>query len=73
MSQSDIFWSSSLEDLKKGYREELNHYQCLLCGEQVEKGVIYPHDGILYEAKRYIRLHIEKEHGSVFDYLLWSG
>lgn len=70
MNQSDIFWNASLEELKQGYKEEANHYQCLLCGEHVEKGVIYPHEGTFYEAKRYIRLHIEKIHGSVFDYLL---
>lgn len=70
MSQSDVFWSASLEEMKQGYKEESNHYVCLLCGEQIEKGVIYPHDEVLYEAKRFIRLHIENKHDSVFNYLL---
>lgn len=70
MSQLDVFWNASLEEMKQGYKEESTHYQCLLCGEHIEKGVIYPYEDVLYEAKRYIRLHIEKEHGSVFDYLL---
>ena len=70
MSQSDVFWSASLEEIKQGYKEEANYYVCLLCGEQIEKGVIYPHEEVLYEAKRYIRFHIENTHDSVFNYLL---
>lgn len=35
----------------------------------MEKGIIYPVEGIFYEAKRYIAWHIQHEHGSVFDYL----
>ncbi|HWL11783.1 MAG TPA: DUF2087 domain-containing protein [Ureibacillus sp.] len=70
MRQSETFWNAALEEMKNGYTEDENHYTCLLCGEQIEKGVIYPKDGILYEAKRYIRLHVEKTHGSVFEYLV---
>ncbi|TSI02255.1 DUF2087 domain-containing protein [Lysinibacillus sp. BW-2-10] len=70
MNQLESFWNASLDEMKRGYVEDKNQYTCLLCGEHVEKGVIYPKDDVYYEAKRYIRLHIEQTHGSVFDYLL---
>ena len=70
MRQSETFWNATLEEMKNGYTEDENHYTCLLCGEQIEKGVIYPKDDVLYEAKRYIRLHVEQTHGSVFGYLV---
>jgi len=70
MSQSELFWNSTLEEIKNGYKEDVNQYTCLLCGEKIEKGIIYPENGVLYEAKRYIRLHVDQKHGSVFEYLL---
>ncbi|WP_449621840.1 DUF2087 domain-containing protein [Robertmurraya sp. Marseille-Q9965] len=70
MDVSELFWSASLEELKRGYIEEKNTYTCLLCGEKIDKGVIYPYNDILYEAERFIRIHIEMSHQSVFEYLL---
>jgi hypothetical protein len=70
MNQSDAFWNASLNEMKRGYIEDSKQFTCLLCGEQIEKGVIYPKDNVLYEAKRYIRLHIEQTHGTVFHNLL---
>jgi hypothetical protein len=70
MQTSERFWNASPEELKQGYIEETKHYLCLLCGKQVEKGIIYPEDGVLYEAEKFTRHHIEKEHQSVFDYLI---
>lgn len=67
---TETFWDSSLEELKQGYIEETHSFVCLLCGKQVEKGIIYPLNDVLYEAERFMRYHIEGEHGSVFDYLL---
>lgn len=69
MSLTDQFWNASFDELKNGYMEQEHHYFCLLCGEQVEKGIIYPEDGVLYDAARYMRVHIEKTHGSVFEHL----
>jgi hypothetical protein len=66
----EAFWNASMDELKRGYIEESDAYLCLLCGEQIEKGIIYPHESILYEAERYMRIHIEKTHQSVFDYLI---
>ncbi|WP_028402641.1 DUF2087 domain-containing protein [Ectobacillus panaciterrae] len=70
MKISELFWNASLEELKRGYMQEADHYICLLCGEKIEKGIIYPDDGILYEAEKYMRVHIENVHQSVFEYLI---
>jgi len=72
---SERFWSASVEEMKQGfvYESELDQYVCLICGQTVEVGVIYPHEGVLYEASRYIKVHMEHQHGSVFAYLLGLG
>lgn len=70
MEYSNQFWDASLEELKQGYMEEKETYTCLLCGEKTEKGIVYRYKDRFYEAERYMRIHIETEHISVFDYLL---
>jgi hypothetical protein len=70
MEISDIFWSASLEDLKSGYIEEKDSFTCMLCGERIEKGIVYPYENKLYEAEKYMRVHIQIAHNSVFDYLI---
>lgn len=70
MEISELFWDANAEQLKVGYVEEKEDYVCLLCGERVEKGIIYPEATVLYEAERYMKHHIEKEHVSVFHYLI---
>lgn len=67
---SELFWNASLEQLKRGYLEEENNFICLLCGKQLDKGIVYAEEGVLYETERYMRVHIEQVHGSVFDYLI---
>ncbi|MGF9817080.1 DUF2087 domain-containing protein [Brevibacillus agri] len=69
MSVMEQFWSASLEEAKQGYVERPHTYMCLLCGAEVEKGIVYPVDGVLLEASRYMRYHIEQEHESVFAHL----
>lgn len=66
---TEMFWNASLEEMKKGYVQEDNNYTCLLCGKQIEKGIIYPVGELLYEAEKYMVLHIEEAHGSVFEFL----
>lgn len=70
MNRSEGIWSASLAELKAGYREDDTAYTCLCCGQQFEKGIIYPEDGRLYEAHRYVKHHIQKAHQSVFHYLI---
>ena len=66
----NAFWEASLEEMKLGYKEHTHSFECLLCGQHVEKGVIYPFEQKYYEAERFMRLHIEQQHGSVFAHLL---
>lgn len=70
MIDSEGIRHASLDQLKAGYAETEEHYTCLCCGKQFEKGIIYPEDGVLYEAGKYTRLHIQKEHHSVFTHLI---
>ncbi|MDQ7092547.1 DUF2087 domain-containing protein [Desulfosporosinus sp. PR] len=69
MKMSELFWNASIDDLKQGFFQEPEHYTCLLCGQKIEKGIVYQQDDVFYEALRYIKLHIEQEHGSVFEFL----
>ncbi|CAG9621119.1 DUF2087 domain-containing protein [Sutcliffiella rhizosphaerae] len=66
----EMIWSSNLEELKKGFTEGTEVFTCLLCEKSIEKGIIYPYEGFNYEAERFMRIHIQKEHGSVFEYLI---
>ena len=66
----EFFWNASLEELKQGYVQKSDSYICLLCGVKFEKGIIYPHESIFYEAERYTRIHIEMTHQSVFQSLI---
>lgn len=70
MKESDLFWHSSLEELKSGYIQKGDYYICLLCGKKFEKGIIYFNEGTYYEAERYMRVHIKNDHQSVFEYLI---
>lgn len=70
MNNPEWILHASLDQVKSGYVETDEHYTCLCCGQRFEKGIIYPQDGVLYEAGKYTRRHIEQEHESVFAHLL---
>ncbi|MFD2614347.1 DUF2087 domain-containing protein [Paenibacillus gansuensis] len=70
MDLTERFWNASLTEMKQGYVQEQHHYICLLCGQSYEDGIIYPENGVLYQASKYIRVHVEKAHQSVFHYLI---
>jgi hypothetical protein len=70
MNTEDMFLSASLGELKNGFIEEEGFYVCLLCGKIIEKGIVYPFESILYEAKKFMHFHIKKEHNSVFEHLV---
>ncbi|MFS0674828.1 DUF2087 domain-containing protein [Ornithinibacillus sp. 179-J 7C1 HS] len=70
MGIEERFWSATVEELTAGYTCANDAYICLLCGESFVDGIIYPMDGVLYEAKKAVVQHIEISHGSVFEYLL---
>ncbi len=52
------------------FDEETEEYICLACGETFIKGVIYQDNQVLYEAEKFVQLHVQNEHTSMFDYLL---
>ncbi|ASS76125.1 hypothetical protein CIG75_14930 [Tumebacillus algifaecis] len=72
---SELFWDASVEEMKQGYlhRAEDGEYVCLMCGETFETGVVYPSDGKWYDAAKFAAVHVEREHGSVFEFLLGQG
>jgi len=67
---SERFWNTSMAEFKCGYIEEKYRFICLLCGMEIEKGIVYAEQEVIYEAERYMRVHIEKVHHSVFEYLV---
>jgi len=71
-SVSDELLNADIHDLKRGYKEDvqLDAYTCLVCGHQTEKGIVYPEGGVLYEAEKSMRRHIQQQHHSMLDYLL---
>ncbi len=69
MKITEQFWNASLDEMRQGYIEDPHYFTCLLCGERIEKGIIYPVENVLYEAQKYMAKHIVHEHGSVFEYL----
>ncbi|URZ05042.1 DUF2087 domain-containing protein [Clostridium felsineum] len=72
MDISELFFSSSVEDIKRGYMydDKKEEYICLICGKVYESGVIYKEEENFYDAKKYMQVHIKNSHKSVFDYLI---
>ncbi len=69
---SEDLLHADIHDLKRGYVEDsgVDTYTCLICGYQTEKGIVYLENGILYEAEKSMRRHIQDGHDSMLDYLL---
>lgn len=70
MDINEVFWSADIKDLERGFIENDDDFECLLCGKKILKGIIYPEGGLLYEPENYMKLHIKDTHKSVFDYLI---
>jgi len=64
-----------VHDLKTGYqrRSRPEGLRCLHCGRSFEQGVVYPVDDHLYDARRAVEDHLEREHGGPFAALLATG
>jgi hypothetical protein len=67
---NEIFWSATIEEIKKGYVENEKEYGCIICEETFEKGRIYEINSELYDARKATEIHIEEKHGSILEYLL---
>lgn len=58
------------ETIKLGFIESDRYFECLACGREVEKGLVYKEGETFYEARRFMESHIARSHGSVFEFLL---
>ncbi|PKL49067.1 MAG: transcriptional regulator [Candidatus Riflebacteria bacterium HGW-Riflebacteria-2] len=68
--KSSISWQElPIDIIKQGFTEGRKFYECIICGREIEKGMIYKDGAELYEAHRFMELHITRAHGSVFEYL----
>jgi hypothetical protein len=67
-----LFWSASLDQMKRGYiwDSPAEAYICLICGERFDQGRIYPSGEAWYEAEKAVQIHIAREHGSIFRFLV---
>jgi hypothetical protein len=63
-----------VEDIKQGYcyHNDTHTYHCLICNKVFEDGEIFRFGDRYFEASRAVKLHIEQEHGGVFEHLLES-
>ena len=68
---SELFWSSPLESLKRGYADEgAGGLTCLICGRNYSPDEVFPLEGRYFTAEEAMRRHIAQEHGSAFRFLL---
>ena len=70
-----LFWNSSTEDLKRGYKVDgqQGQYICLLCGKVFERGVIYPFKGKFFDAQKAMEAHMKGQHPPMFEFYLNMG
>jgi hypothetical protein len=70
MQSNELFWSSTIEEVKKGFIESDQEYNCIICGDAFTKGRIYEINTELYDAAKAMELHVSEKHGSMSQYLL---
>jgi len=70
MKNSTGWQELSIDIIKQGFTETRQFYECIICGREIEKGMIYKDGAEFYEARRFMELHITRAHGSVFEYLI---
>ncbi len=70
--EEQLFWNATVEELADGYiyAVDKESYVCLICHREYEDEIIYQSDGQFFNAKRAIKEHIQREHGSMFHYLI---
>ena len=80
MQRNQLLSQASVADLKRGYIFDAtqDRFFCLCCGFKTEPGQIYRNADNFYDAEKFIRIHIETEHGSPLQILLqldkrWTG
>ena len=80
MQRNQLLAQASVNDLKRGYVFDVtqDRFLCLCCGFKTEPGQIYRSADAYYDAEKFIRIHIDTEHGSALQILLqldkrWTG
>ncbi len=80
MQRNQTLTQASVSDLKRGYvfAAAQDRFHCLCCGFKTEPGQIYRGVDAYYDAEKFMRIHIETEHGSPLQILLqldkrWTG
>ena len=80
MQRNQLLAQASVNDLKRGYVFDVtqDRFLCLCCGFKTEPGQIYRTADAYYDAEKFIRIHIDTEHGSALQILLqldkrWTG
>jgi transposase-like protein len=59
IKSNELFWSATIEEIKKGYIENEEEYKCIVCEETFQKGHIYQIKSELYDGRKATDLHIE--------------
>jgi len=70
IKSNELFWSATIEEVKKGYIETNEEYKCIICEEAFQKGRIYEIKSELYDVRKATDIHVEEKHGSILEYLL---
>lgn len=70
MKNKMVFVDQSIEDIKKGFVEKNGWLVCGICGYEIETGLVYREGDTFYEAEKFMKMHIRRSHGSVFDHLI---
>ncbi|MDO5292293.1 MAG: DUF2087 domain-containing protein [bacterium] len=65
-----MIWNYELDEITKGFHEEKDAYRCVICQKTFEKGRIYKHDEVLYDAVGAVKQHGKSVHGTIASYLL---
>lgn len=80
MQRNQTLTQASVSELKRGYifAATQDRFHCLCCGFKTEPGQIYRAADAYYDAEKFMRIHIETEHGSPLQILLqldkrWTG
>jgi len=69
----NVFWSSTTDELKQGYKTQNGMYTCLLCSATFTQGVIYQINDTFFDAKKAVETHIETAHADIFEFYLGFG
>lgn len=72
MLSNDLFWNSSIRELKNGFifNKKTQQYTCIMCGKSFLNGKIYPSNGEYIDARLAVKNHITQKHSSSFEYLI---